>query len=188
MWAGKMSSLSLPASPVSPEERARRSAEVARARQLRMSARGRRAEERARKLAVRDMISGVLERAVADAERTEDVNVMERVNGRAVFPSQRSVPMTSGGMSGLAGGMSAGQKAGLGAAGAVLASALTLGLMKLLSKKKSGNGDAAREERRRERRSMNSAFKKGGVVKKRNGKQMKVKMVKKAVHKTAGKH
>jgi len=117
----------------------------------------------------------------------DDETVMERVNGRAVFPSQRPVLMTSGGMSGLAGGMSAGQKAGLGAAGAVLAGALTLGLMKLLSKKKSDNGDAAREDRRRERRSKNSAFKKGGVVKKRNGKHAKAKMVKKAVHKAAGK-
>jgi len=96
--------------------------------------------------------------------------------------------------SGMAGDMSAGQKAGLGAAGAVLASALTVGLMKLLSKNKSGNGDADREERRRRRRlgPGGMAYKKGGVAKKRNGKQSKVKVVKKAVkkavHKKAGKH
>ena len=77
-----------------------------------------------------------------------------------------------------------GQKVGAGAAGAVLAGALTVGLMKLLEKKKSENGDVAREERRRERRSGKPAFRKGGVVKRRNKKRA----VKKAVRKAARKH
>ena len=89
-------------------------------------------------------------------------------------------------------GMSPGKAAAAGAAGAVLAGALTAGLVKLLSKKKSDNGDAAREERRRERRRQNNAFRKGGVVKKRKGKHAKAKMVRKAVRKAArkagGKH
>jgi len=89
-------------------------------------------------------------------------------------------------------GMSPGKAAAAGAAGAVLAGALTVGLMGLLSKKKSDNGDAAREERRRERRRQNNAFRKGGVVKKRKGKHAKAKLVRKAVRKAArkagGKH
>ena len=84
--------------------------------------------------------------------------------------------------------LTTGQKVGAGAAGAVLAGALTVGLMKLLEKKKSDNGDAAREDRRRERRKRKEAFKKGGVVKRRNKKKAVKKAVRKAVHKAAGKH
>ena len=82
---------------------------------------------------------------------------------------------------------SLGRKAAAGAAGAVLAGALTAGLVALLSKKKSDNGEAAREERRRERRSKNNAFRKGGVVKRRNKKKVAKKAVKKAVRKAVHK-
>lgn len=85
--------------------------------------------------------------------------------------------------------LTTGQKVGAGAAGAVLAGALTVGLMKLLEKKKSDDGDVAHEERRRvsrnpDRKSRSKpAFKKGGVVKRRN----KKKAVKKRRGKKAGK-
>lgn len=92
---------------------------------------------------------------------------------------------------------SLGRKAAAGAAGAVLAGALTVGLMKLLSKKGSNNGGESRKEGPKEVRRTTRlgpgglAYKKGGVAKKRNSKRMKKKVVKKAarkaVHKKAGK-
>jgi len=85
---------------------------------------------------------------------------------------------------------SLGRNAAAGAAGAVLAGALTLGLMKLLSKKKkTNNGGQSRKEIRRTTRlgPGGLAYKKGGVAKKRNSKQMKKKAVKKAVHKAVHK-
>tara|TARA_Y100000004_G_C8821652_1_gene372170 strand:+ start:275 stop:736 length:462 start_codon:yes stop_codon:yes gene_type:complete len=75
-----------------------------------------------------------------------------------------------------------------------LGTAAVYGLMKLLSKKKnSDNGGESRKEVRRTTRlgPGGLAYKKGGVAKKRNSKQMKKKAVKKAVrkavHKKAGK-
>ena len=83
-----------------------------------------------------------------------------------------------------------GRKVATGAAGAALAGALTLGLMKLLSKnKKSDNGGESRKEVRRTTRlgPGGLAYKKGGVAKRRNKKKAVKKAVHKAVHKKAGK-
>ena len=84
-------------------------------------------------------------------------------------------------------GWSPGKTAAAGAAGAVLAGALTVGLMKLLSKKKNGSKEE-QNSRRVIRRTTPMQLKKGGVAKKRKGKQIKKKMVRKTIRKVARKN